>query len=269
MTWWLLNEWQDRDNWEIVVVFANTGKEDEGTLFFVDECAQEWGIDIVWIEAKCIDENGQPYSEKGWKVKHRIVTYETASRKGEPFEEMISMLGIPSTNAPFCSYQLKRLPIIDFATSIGWDDYHTAIGIRIDESNRFNPKWDELKIFYPFASVHPTNKSRVNLWWNKQSFDLNIHPDDGNCDGCWKKGDETLARIMIRKPEVFIWWEQMTAKYGQSNPRLSELKPPFHFYRRNKSVEDIRSLAKLSQAELKQLTMFDEASTCSESCEVF
>ena len=55
MTWWLLNEWEDRGNWEMIVVFANTGKEVEGTLFFVDECAAEWGIDIIWVEAKCKD----------------------------------------------------------------------------------------------------------------------------------------------------------------------------------------------------------------------
>jgi 3'-phosphoadenosine 5'-phosphosulfate sulfotransferase (PAPS reductase)/FAD synthetase len=49
MTWWLLNEWKDRDQYEMIVVFANTGKEVEGTLFFVDECANEWGIDIIWV----------------------------------------------------------------------------------------------------------------------------------------------------------------------------------------------------------------------------
>ena len=38
MLWWLFNKWDDRHNWEMVVVFANTGKENKGTLFFVDEC---------------------------------------------------------------------------------------------------------------------------------------------------------------------------------------------------------------------------------------
>jgi predicted phosphoadenosine phosphosulfate sulfurtransferase len=26
MLWWLMNEWDDRDNWDKIVVFANTGK---------------------------------------------------------------------------------------------------------------------------------------------------------------------------------------------------------------------------------------------------
>jgi hypothetical protein len=152
MLWWLFNEWPDRDNWDKIVVFANTGKEVEGTLFFVDECSQEWDIPIIWVEAKCKDENGKPFSDKGWAVKHRIVTYETASRKGEPFEEMISMLGIPSTEAPFCSYQLKREAIKSYAKSIGWNDYYTAIGIRYDEAeDRVIGSWISNKLFYPFV----------------------------------------------------------------------------------------------------------------------
>jgi 3'-phosphoadenosine 5'-phosphosulfate sulfotransferase (PAPS reductase)/FAD synthetase len=119
MTWYLFNEWPERDNWDKIVVFANTGKEAEGTLFFIDECAQEWGIPIVWVEASRIDSEGIPLSKKGYKVGHKIVTYETASRNGEPFEEMISMLGVPASGAPFCSNQLKTFPINSYMKSIG------------------------------------------------------------------------------------------------------------------------------------------------------
>ena len=65
MLWWLLNKWVYRRNWQIIVVFANTGKEVEGTLFFVDECAKEWGINIIWLEAKHKDETGNTFSNKG------------------------------------------------------------------------------------------------------------------------------------------------------------------------------------------------------------
>jgi len=269
MTWWLLNEWKDRHEYEILIVFANTGLEAEGTLFFIDECSQEWNIPITWIEARCKDENGKPYSEKGWSVRHNIVTYETASRNGEPFEEMISILGIPSSNAPFCSFQLKKFPMEDFMKSIGWEDAYLAIGIRIDEPSRVSENRVNLKRLYPFADIFPTTKRQVSEWWGKQSFDLAIHPDEGNCINCWKKDFPRLARNMIRIPESFDWWTRMEDKYGYLNPRETEWLPPFNFYRNNKSTLDIRKLADMSQAELKQLTMFDVLDGCAESCEVF
>lgn len=269
MTWWLMNEWEDRDNWEMIVVFANTGKEHEGTLEFVERCSIEWGIDIVWVEAKHKDENGIPFSEKGWKVKHKIVDFVTASRNGEPFEEMISLLGIPSTNAPFCSEQLKKFPIQSLLRDIGWKDYVTAIGIRTDEVDRVNETWVINNLLYAFISLHPTTKVRVVLWWDKRDFDLDIPPDLGNCDFCWKKDMDRLVRITKQHPKVPVWWQEMTDKYGYLNPRNSELKPPFNFYRGNLSPKDIFKLAKLTPDQLQLFTKEEKLDGCSESCEAF
>lgn len=262
MTWWLYNEWEDRHNWEMITVFANTGKEVEGTLFFVDECSQEWGIPIIWVESV-------PVSEKGWSVDAKIVTYETASRNGEPFEAMIKKLGIPNQAAPFCSPQLKREAVLFYAKKIGWKDFYVAIGIRYDEPDRVNRDSKKQKIIYPLVDLNPITKGRISEWWLKQSFDLNIHPDDGNCDNCWKKADERLARNMIRKPDSFVWWEIMEKKYSMFNPRENETEPPYYFFRGKRSVMDIRKLADMSQAELKQLSMFQPKDGCQESCEVF
>ena len=269
MLWFLFNEWEERDEWEKVVTFANTGAESEETLLFVDECAEEWKIPIVWIEAKCKDENGNTFSEKGWSVSHKIVNYETASRKGEPFEEMISVIGIPRTQEPHCTRQLKVYPMQSYLKSIGWSDHHTAIGIRFDEMRRINPNRQKEKLFYPFAEIKPVTKSMVSEWWQKQSFDLRVHPDEGNCVNCWKKDFPRLARNMIRNPKSFEWWSEMEKKYGYFNPRNNSLKPPFNFYRNNKSTIDIKKMAEMSQAELKQLTMFDPIDGCGESCEVY
>lgn len=269
MLWWLFNEWEKRDEWEKIVVFANTGKESEETLFFVDECSQEWNIPIIWVEAMHKDENGNTFSEKGWAVKHKIVTYETASRNGEPFEEMISVLGIPRTTVPICSKQLKTFALDSYFRSIGWKKYHTAIGIRFDELKRISPKRDKYRLFYPLAEVNPVTKKMVSEWWNKQSFDLKVHPDEGNCDNCWKKDFPRLARNMVRNPKSFEWWREMEVKYGYFNPANINFPPPYSFFRTNKSTLDIKKMAELSQAELKQLTIFDKLDGCAESCEAY
>lgn len=261
MIYFLLKEWSDRDKYDIKVVFANTGKETESTLFFVDECAQEWDIPIIWIE-------GYPKEKgKGWAVDFKIVDYKTASRNGEPFEAMISKLGIPSQSSPFCSPQLKKEPIKAYANYLGWKKYYTAIGIRFDEQERVNKLYIKNKILYPLVYINPKTKKDIKIWWDKQTFDLEIHPDDGNCDCCWKKSYSTLSRIMIRKPNCFNWWDEMTIKYELSNPRHQELKQSF--FRNGKSILDIKKMAEMSQAELRQLTMFEKLDGCSESCEAF
>jgi 3'-phosphoadenosine 5'-phosphosulfate sulfotransferase (PAPS reductase)/FAD synthetase len=59
------------------VIFCNTGKEHEATLEFVKQCQDQWNIPITWLE----------YAKNDQKFKE--VTFETASRNGEPFEQMI------------------------------------------------------------------------------------------------------------------------------------------------------------------------------------
>lgn len=273
MLWWIMFEWEQRNNFEIKIVFANTGKEDEGTLRFVKECADNWGLDIVWVEATHKDENGNPHSKKGWSVKHKIVTFETASRKGEPFREMCSVLGIPTTNAPFCSDQLKRKAIESYLKSVGWktSSFYKAIGIRADEIDRINERFRELKIVYVLVSDNPKTKQQIDTWWNENNFDLQIHPDDGNCNNCWKKDLARLCRNARRNPKSFDWWQETTDLFGQEaiRPSQMKLKPPFNFYRGNLSPKDIVYLSQFSDEEIKEKAKNEKLDGCSESCEAF
>lgn len=267
MLWWMLNKWEDRHLYDIVVVYANTGKEVEGTLFFVDEVAQEFNIPIVWVEGYPSDKG------KGWSVIHKVVTYETASRKGEPYEAMIAKLGIPSTNAPFCSDQLKRKAIESYLKSIGWKNgtYEIAIGIRVEETKRYQTKKGIRKVkknrLLPLVDLFPVDKKWILNWWKQQSFDLGIHEDDGNCDNCWKKDMPRLYRNAIRKPKSFDWWRDMEIKYGHLNPRMTDLEPPFHFNRGNVSVKQILQAAATGMQE--DFKGKEKVYACGETCEPF
>jgi hypothetical protein len=272
MLWWLVNEWAERHEWEMVIVFANTGKEHEETLLFVERCAKNFRVDIVWVEAKHLDEQGKPFSDKGWAVKHKIVSFETASRNGEPFEEMISVLGIPSTEAPFCSDQLKRKAIESYLKSIGWGtDFTKAIGVRIDEIDRANERWRENKIYYPLCGSNPTKKTGVVLWWLEQEFDLQVPEGFGNCDNCWKKGIPDLVKNAKKDPSSFDWWQEMTDKYGyiKNRPGQQDMKPPFNFYRGNISPKEILKLTEMSADQLNLFAEDNRLNSCSESCEAF
>lgn len=68
--------------YNFIVVFANTGMEHEKTLEFVKNCDTYFNFNTVWIEASVVH-------EKNKGTKHKIVSYKTCSKNGEPFEDVI------------------------------------------------------------------------------------------------------------------------------------------------------------------------------------
>lgn len=64
---------------DAVIIFANTGKEEEATLEFVNECdlyiQKHFDKEIIWLEY-----NPDP------EIWFNVVDFKTASRKGEPFK---------------------------------------------------------------------------------------------------------------------------------------------------------------------------------------
>jgi len=128
MTKKLLDEYGDKYN--IIVCFANTGQENDKTLDFVNQCDKEFGFNTVWLEA--VVHNGRT------ACTHKVVTYETASREGEPFIEMAKKYGIPNKGYPHCTRELKENSIHSYIAEIGWEkgEYETALGMRIDEPKR-------------------------------------------------------------------------------------------------------------------------------------
>lgn len=70
--------------YDLIFVFANTSREKEETLVFLDKVDKAFGLNIVWVEA--VVHFGQ---RKG--CTHKIVNFETAARDGSVFEEVIKI----------------------------------------------------------------------------------------------------------------------------------------------------------------------------------
>lgn len=278
MTKWCMNNLKDK--YEIIVVYANTGKEREETLEFIEQCDKAFGFNVVWIEAVT-----NPEIRKG--VTAKIVDFKTASRNGKPFEDMIAKHGIPSVKSPHCTRELKSYAIKAYARSIGWKQYYTAIGIRVDEIDRVAPDHEEKRFIYPLVSMIPIRKNDINKFWSQQSFDLSLKTYEGNCDLCFKKSYRKLMTLVNEKPELTEWWKDMELKYSYFIPdgkkHNKNLIPPLHPFRANKSIYDIIDMAKNDFDPAKDESKYypeyiqsnlwgvqlDISNGCTESCEVF
>lgn len=228
MTKYILESEKYKDR-EKVVIFSNTGKERTETLDFVNKCDIEWGLNVNWVEADI-----QHIDNVGTLPKK--VTYQTASKDGYPFEQMIKKYGLPNKAFPHCTRELKQVPINKYMKQLGFAKYETAIGIRADEEHRIN--WERAKkesYIYPLATDMRVDKAFIRKWWDKQCFDLELKDYEGNCDMCWKKSERKLLTMILESPHLIEWWNEMEIKYG---------KDEFVFFRNNKSAIDLIELSK-------------------------
>lgn len=221
---------------ETVITFANTGCEHPATLDFIHRMDQRIGGRVVWLEADIA-------SPDCVGVGHRIVTYETASRNGEPFERAIAKYGICGPTHPHCTARLKTEVMEHYLRSIGWPTgiksrtHETAIGIRCDEMDRMNERAAEFGFIYPLVEARIT-KDMVRDFWSKQPFDLKIAGDHyGNCVWCWKKSMRKLMTVAKQCPEAFDFPRRMESKYGVAN--VSQGNKPRRFFRDYRTVADI------------------------------
>lgn len=186
---------------DALVVFANTGKEEEATLQFVNDCEKNWGCEIHWLEFQVED------------PKFRRVNFETASRNGEPFEALIRQRKyLPNPVTRFCTAILKIRTIDRYVKSLGWDHDENMdwVGIRADEMRRA-VKMDRSRT--PLVTAGVTAKD-VGEFWANHSFDLGLPNINGktmhgNCDLCYLKGGNQVLSLIQEKPERAVWWARM------------------------------------------------------------
>jgi len=225
---------------EAIVCFANTGKEDEATLKFVKDCQDNWNVEIHWLEYT----NDDP--------KFKRVTYETASRNGEPFESLIvKRQYLPNPVTRFCTIELKIRTIHKYLKSLGWEGHNENsdwVGIRADEMRRARKMLPErAPLVAAGITVHD-----VNDFWSKQPFNLELTTYKGktlagNCDLCFLKPANQVATLIQEKPERGIWWAKM-----ESLALSIASKPSGAVFR-----ADRPSYASMIQFSEDQMKMFD------------
>jgi 3'-phosphoadenosine 5'-phosphosulfate sulfotransferase (PAPS reductase)/FAD synthetase len=190
---------------QYIVTFQNTGKEMPQTLEFINECDKRWNLNIVWLEYR------KPAT-------FEVVTYETASRQGEPFNQLLEQRpsGIPNQQFRFCTMELKIETLRRYLKSLGIKQYTSFNGIRYDEPRRWAKiNATDLDVELPLVKWK-TTKPDVLSWWKQQPFDLMVNEPYGNCDGCFLKGKGKLSIIAKEKPELFDWWIKHETESGNT-----------------------------------------------------
>jgi len=237
---------------EAKVCFQNTGKEREETLKFVNECSVRWGVEIDWLEFRDSE------------AKFEKVTFETASRNGEPFEAVIRKRKyLPNPLVRFCTVELKVRTCHRYLKSIGWKEWESWIGIRADEQRRLakikNQDYGRHETKYAPCGIAGITKHDVAKFWREQPFDLeliNINGETpwGNCDLCFLKNTNKVMSLISREPERALWWAKMETIATPS-------KPSGFFFR-----TDRPSYQAMMNAANRQIDMFDDSEDISCFC---
>lgn len=259
-----------RDTHDICITFANTGEEHPKTLEFVKNCDEHFGFNTVWLEAE-VD------MTPGKGIRHRVVTFETASRDGRPFRDYIAKYGIPNMGSPKCTGALKENVMTSYLRSIGWSvrTFDTAIGIRADEMDRMSARMHEDRFIYPLVDAGWT-KDRVVTEVRTWPFDLEILEHEGNCKTCWKKSRRKLLTLAKHTPEYFSFNQRMEDEFSGHKVTPATASPCGRrlFFRGHLTTADLLAQAQHPFVEFtdKYALPFDETldigAGCGESCEI-
>lgn len=243
---------------ESLFIFANTGAEHPDTLRFVNDVDKHLGLDLVWVEAVVHPERKA--------CTHKVVTFATASRCGEPFGQVCAKYGLPNQSFKLCTRELKLNPMNSYRSSIGWakKSYVTAIGIRADETRRVAPSADAQNIVYPLIDWWPTDKQDVLDYWSDFEWDLRIPEHQGNCVTCYKKSDRKLLTLYRESPANFDFVIKLDDLYKNVGP--NNVPGPRKMFRGFRSAHDL--IAEFAAADAAYAPPAIEGG-CSESCELY
>lgn len=198
---------------DVIVAFANTGKEREETLRFVHECGSRWNVKIQWVE---------------WRrppLQFEEVGFNSASRDGEPFADLIAWKQrLPNSFERWCTQFLKveaKFALMRALLGLEPGQYTEVIGLRYDEGLRIFKGLERAektggKVAYPLSKDQRIKGDILDFWWGlaqkrddgyrPQGFDLELDPWEGNCDYCFLKGKGIRKRLIRDGKTDPHWW---------------------------------------------------------------
>jgi hypothetical protein len=220
---------------DVFVSFQNTGEEVEKTYIFGRELSRRWNIPIHWLEFDDefdiddylnrhgeLSRNRQPRDLEeidDWGF--RVVDFDTACRKGEPFDKFLKYyadyrhwikgLGpiLPTRVTRQCTATMKIKIQTRWMNMMGYEYFDAYTGIRADEPRRWTKIYDQNDRSERFTYILPMvtageTKAGVLDFWSHQPFDLGLDPDaeEGNCRLCFLKATGKIVRIMRRLIEA-------------------------------------------------------------------
>lgn len=245
---------------DAVFVFMDTGAEHPATYDFVRECNDYFDLNLV-----CLRTNVS--MEYGVGVGYRIIGIDEIGHDLQPWSDMLQKYGTPYIHGAFCTDRMKTTPFRKFVdNTYGKGNYHTILGIRIDEPRRLKPR----EGFSYLADISDFEKQDVLDWWAKMPFDLQIKEHLGNCVFCIKKGINKVALAARDEPELAQDFIKViggkTVKIIPSRTLDSDV-----MYRNHLSLNSVIELYKDTPRDKLAMSIKStfETGSCSESCEAF
>jgi 3'-phosphoadenosine 5'-phosphosulfate sulfotransferase (PAPS reductase)/FAD synthetase len=262
----------------IIVSFQNTGKEREESLQFGHEIETRWSVPIVWLEWDDVFRS-ENYLTKNGQVSYRrknmlpfegfkIVDFHSASRKGEPYDNMIDYYNqyrilvskgsiLPNPVSRMCTAYLKIKTSNRYMKSMGYSEYDCALGIRKDEPKRYSAMMKEndrnSNSYFNVCPLYDAGitKSQIMEFWSNQPFNLQLDPqsDEGNCDLCFLKRADKIINIMKKTDRFDKFWIEAEERTGETFRRD---RPSYSELRRMITEDDPKLLKILARAPKEQ-----------------
>jgi 3'-phosphoadenosine 5'-phosphosulfate sulfotransferase (PAPS reductase)/FAD synthetase len=164
---------------------------------------------LEWATRRVRDDDGEalPFDQRFAEV-----GYNSASRNGEPFAQLIAAKGYtPNAVTRFCTSELKVRVMKHFMQAQGYSHWTNVVGLRADEPRRVarasEPNKERWTTYLPLALAGVSERD-VLAFWKAQDFDLQLRSYEGNCDMCFLKSFGKLCQIEAERPGSADWWKQ-------------------------------------------------------------